>query len=173
VANEISFHCALNLFTGNSPLALQPSFLRSLDHTQQHNLLDEWSAHRKYCYLTTLTAENIHAPCGTGTHNLSRRAAADPCLIPRGHRDRPFTGNRKWNYSNNNNDNNNTIIASKSYGVQCLAYENALRRQIKFILQRRTLSERKHKLWTLRLTGGWHKYSSGLLHSCTGHIRVS
>ena len=31
--------------------------------------------------------KNIHAPCGIRTHNLSRRAAADPRLRPRGHWD--------------------------------------------------------------------------------------
>jgi len=32
-------------------------------------------------------ATNIHVPGGIRTHNPSRRAAADPCLKPRGHRD--------------------------------------------------------------------------------------
>ena len=31
---------------------------------------------------------DIHAPCGIRTHNPSKRAAADPRLIPRGHWDR-------------------------------------------------------------------------------------
>jgi hypothetical protein len=31
---------------------------------------------------------NIHAPVGIRTHNPSKRAAADPRLIPHGHRDR-------------------------------------------------------------------------------------
>ena len=38
-------------------------------------------------YITQQT--DIHAPCGIRTHNLSRRAAADLCLRPRGHWDRP------------------------------------------------------------------------------------
>ena len=33
----------------------------------------------------------IHAPGGIRTHNLSRRAAVDPCLRPRGHCDRQLT----------------------------------------------------------------------------------
>ena len=33
---------------------------------------------------------NIHAPGGIRTHNPSKRAAVDPRLRPRGHRDRQF-----------------------------------------------------------------------------------
>ena len=33
---------------------------------------------------------DIHAPGGVRTHNPSMRAAADPCLIPRGHWDRHY-----------------------------------------------------------------------------------
>jgi hypothetical protein len=32
---------------------------------------------------------DIHAPGGIRTRNTSKRTAADPCLRPRGHRDRP------------------------------------------------------------------------------------
>jgi hypothetical protein len=34
--------------------------------------------------------KNVHAPGGIRNQNLSRRAAADPRLRPRGHWDRPF-----------------------------------------------------------------------------------
>jgi len=48
--------------------------------------LDEWSAWRRYLYLTTHnTQTGIHAPGRIRTHNPNRRAAADPHLIPRGH----------------------------------------------------------------------------------------
>ena len=51
--------------------------------------LDEWSARRRDC----LTTHNIHKrqtslPRRIRTHNLSKRAAADPRLRPSGHWDR-------------------------------------------------------------------------------------
>ena len=72
------------------------SFLKFLDHTHRHTTvgrtpLDEWSARRRDLYLTTRQHSqqtNIHAPSGIRTHNLSRRAAAELCLRPRGHWDR-------------------------------------------------------------------------------------
>jgi len=71
------------------------SFLRFLDHTQQRTTvgrtpLDEWSARRRDLYLTTHNSQqtNIHGPAGIRTHDLSRRAAADLRLRPRGHWDR-------------------------------------------------------------------------------------
>ena len=73
-------------------------FLWFLDHTQRHTTvgrtpLDEWSARRRDLYLTT---HNIHnrqtsmPPGGIRTHDLSRRAAVDLRLRPRGHWDRRF-----------------------------------------------------------------------------------
>jgi hypothetical protein len=65
-----------------------------LDHTPRRTTvgrtpLDEWSARRRDLYLTTRTlTTNIHAPGGIGTHDLSRRAAADLRLRPRGYWDR-------------------------------------------------------------------------------------
>ena len=66
-----------------------------LDHTQRRTTigrtpLDEWSARRRDLYLTTLTT-NIHDAGGIRTHILSRRAAADFGLRPRGHWDRRCT----------------------------------------------------------------------------------
>ena len=72
------------------------SFMRFLDHTRRRTTvrrtpLDEWSARRRDLYLTT---HNTHKrqtsmpPSAIRTHNLSRRAAADPRLRPRGHWDR-------------------------------------------------------------------------------------
>jgi hypothetical protein len=49
--------------------------------------LDEWSACRRYLYLTTkLTTDKHPCPGGIWTHNLSRRAAVDLRLRPRGHK---------------------------------------------------------------------------------------
>jgi hypothetical protein len=70
-------------------------FARFLDHTQRRTTvgripLDDWSARRRDLHLTTHNTRNrdIHAPSEIRTHNLSRRAAADLCLRPRGHWDR-------------------------------------------------------------------------------------
>jgi len=67
------------------------SLTRFLDHKQRRTtvgrtLLDEWSAHRRDLYLTTHNTHNtnIHATGRIRTHNLSRRAAADLRLRPRG-----------------------------------------------------------------------------------------
>ena len=40
--------------------------------------------------LNTQLTSDIHVPGGIRTHNSSKRAAANPRLIPRGHRDRRF-----------------------------------------------------------------------------------
>ena len=72
------------------------SFTRFLDHTQRRstvgrNPLDEWSARRRDLYPTTHDTHNRQIsmpPGGIRTHNLSRRAAADLRLRPRGHWDR-------------------------------------------------------------------------------------
>ena len=53
--------------------------------------LYEWSAHRRNLYLTTDNTHNRHtsmSPDGIRPHNLSRRAAAELRLRPRGHWDR-------------------------------------------------------------------------------------
>jgi hypothetical protein len=71
-------------------------FTRFLDHTQRRTIvgripLPEWSARRRDLYMTTntkFTTDNVHAPSGIRTHNISRRAAADLRLRPRGHWDR-------------------------------------------------------------------------------------
>jgi len=83
-------------------LAQQPqvdqglSFTRCLDHTPRgtkvgRTLLDERLARRRDLYMTTHNSHNRQIskpPCGIRTHNLSRRAAADLGLRPRGHWDR-------------------------------------------------------------------------------------
>ena len=64
------------------------SFTRFLDHTQRRTTvgwppLDEWSARRRYLYLTTHNTHNRQSPCpprGIRTHNPSRRVAANVCL---------------------------------------------------------------------------------------------
>ena len=70
--------------------------MRFLDHTQRRTTvgrtpLDEWSARRRDLYLTTHNNHNrqISMPLsGIRTHDLSRRAAADLRLRPRGRWDR-------------------------------------------------------------------------------------
>jgi len=64
--------------------AMVSSFTRFLDHTERRNTfgrtsLDEWSARRRYLYLTTQHSQqtDFHTSCGIRTHNLSRRAALD------------------------------------------------------------------------------------------------
>jgi hypothetical protein len=64
--------------------------------------LDEWSARRKDLYLTTHNThkrQDIHAPGGIRIRSPSKRAAVDPRLRPRSHRDRPelYTAVRKTN----------------------------------------------------------------------------
>jgi hypothetical protein len=78
-------------FWRNSP-QWASSFTRFLDHTQRHTTvyrtpLDEWSTRRRDLYLTTQQTD-IHAPGEIRTHNLSRRAAANLQITPRGHWDR-------------------------------------------------------------------------------------
>ena len=59
--------------------------------TRGETPLDEWSARRRDLIPDNTQHSqqtNIHAACGIRTHNLSRLAAADLRLRPRGHRDR-------------------------------------------------------------------------------------
>ena len=68
------------------------SFMRFVDHTQRNTVgntpLDEWSTRRRDLYLTTLTGDKHHDPGEIRSNNLSRRAAADLRLRPRGRWDR-------------------------------------------------------------------------------------
>jgi len=72
--------------------AMASSLTRFLDHAQRRitfvrTPLDKWSARGRDLYLTTHNTHNqtnIHAPCGIRTHNLSRWAAANLRLSPRG-----------------------------------------------------------------------------------------
>ena len=66
------------------------SFLRFLDHTQRRTTVGRTTLD---LYLTTHNTHNrqhIHAPGGIRTHDLSKRAAADLRLRPRGYWDRQF-----------------------------------------------------------------------------------
>ena len=70
-------------------------FLRHMQRrtTDGRTPLDEWSSRRRDLYLTTHNThnrQNIHAPGGIRTHDLSRRAAADLRLRPCGHWDSLF-----------------------------------------------------------------------------------
>ena len=75
---------------GSPHWARASSFTRFLDHTRRTTVgrtpLDEWSARRRDLWQhTTLNRTNIHAADGIRTHNLSRWAAVDLRLRPRGH----------------------------------------------------------------------------------------
>jgi hypothetical protein len=94
------------LFWRNSPhWARVFFFTRFLDHTHRRTsvgrtALEEWSARRRDLYRTTHNTHNRQTsmpPGGIRTHNLSRRAAADPRLRPRGHWDRRRLWLRKYN----------------------------------------------------------------------------
>ena len=87
----------LSLWRCGPKRVMATSFLRFLDHTQRRITfgripLDEWSARRGDLYLTTHNTHNRQTsmpPGGIRTQVLSRRAAADLRLRPRGHWDRP------------------------------------------------------------------------------------
>jgi len=93
------YHCRVFVFCGAAAQRgpWPPHFLRFLDHTQRRTAvgrtpLDEWSARRRELYLTTRNTHNWQTsmpPGGIRTHDLSRRAAADLRLRPRGYWDRP------------------------------------------------------------------------------------
>jgi len=66
-------------------------FITHNDASQSVGLLwtsDQFVAETSILQHTTVTTDNIHAPGGIRTNNLSRRAAADLRLRPRGHWDR-------------------------------------------------------------------------------------
>jgi hypothetical protein len=77
---------------------VQTAIGRFRDHTRRHNTLsrsplDKWSA-RNRNFLTDNTQRpqetNIHPPEGFEPAIPSKRAAEDPCLIPRGHWDQQW-----------------------------------------------------------------------------------
>ena len=80
-----------------------------LDHTRRRTTvgrtpLDKWSARRRDLYLTTHNTHNRQTsmpPGGIRTHDLSRRAAADLRLRPRGHRDRDYNIIILWDHLHN------------------------------------------------------------------------
>ena len=96
---------------GNSPQwARASSFTRILDHTQRRTTvgrirLQEWSARRN---IQHSQQTDIHAPGGIRTHSLSRRAAADPRLRPRGHWDRHRQIIKIYKKDNRNTTHSNT-----------------------------------------------------------------
>ena len=88
----------LCLFLAQQPpkWARDSSFTRFLDHTQRRTTVgrtplddDQLVAETSTWQHTTLTTDKHPCPSGIRTHNLSRRAAADPRLRPRGYWDRP------------------------------------------------------------------------------------
>ena len=97
----IWLHWPLEIFVfRNSPQwARASSFTRFLDHTQRRTTVGRTRFERAISssqrplpdntqHWQRSQQTNIHAPCGIRTHNLSRRAAADLRLKPRGHWDR-------------------------------------------------------------------------------------
>jgi hypothetical protein len=78
--------------SGPGPLHYR-GFTMTLWHTTLDNTpLDEWSARCTDLYLTTHNTQqetDIHDPAWIRPRNPSKRAAADPHLRPRGHRDWP------------------------------------------------------------------------------------
>ena len=97
--NYITFTPSLAFFllAQQSPVGQGLLIHEVFNHTQQRTTvgrtpLDGWSARPRDLYLTTHNIHNrdIHAPGGIRTHNLSRRAAADPRLRPSGNWDRYY-----------------------------------------------------------------------------------
>ena len=95
ILSRLSYHTSLFLWRCDPTRAMASSFLRFLDHTRRITVgmthLGKWSARRRDLYLTTQNTHNqtnINAPGGIRTHDLSRRAAADLRLRPRGQWDR-------------------------------------------------------------------------------------
>ena len=77
---------------GQGILIIEASLSHLRHTTVGRTPLDEWSARRRDLYLTThSTHKTSMAPGGIRTRNLSRRAAADPHLRPRVHRNRAFS----------------------------------------------------------------------------------
>ena len=91
-------HIAVVFFTARYR-ALAFSFSRFLDYTQRRATvgrtpLNEWSIRRRKPLPDNTQHSqqtNIHAPGGIRTHNLSRRAAENLRLRPRGHWNRQST----------------------------------------------------------------------------------
>jgi len=75
---------------GFSLLAYEVSWSMQRRATVGRTPLNEWSVRRRDLYLTTHNTHNthIHALGGIRAHDLSRRAAVDLRLRPRGHWDR-------------------------------------------------------------------------------------
>jgi len=82
------FSCVSSMRFGSLTSPLRGFTITFIGHaTLGSTPLDEWSARRRDLYRTTQHSRqtNIHAPGGIRTHNLSNRAAADPCFRPRDH----------------------------------------------------------------------------------------
>ena len=122
------------------------SFLRFLDHTQRRTTvgrtpLDEWSARHRDLHLTNTQHSqqtNIHAPGGIRTHALSRRAAEDLRLRPRGYWDRQWKGILAVNLAYTTHRKiHDTSRQSPGYGIRMYTRRYFCR----------FVKERKLKLW--------------------------
>jgi len=110
----------LFVWSNSSQWARASSLTRFIDHTQQSTTLDRtpvyvWSTRRRDFYLTTHNTHDIHAAGGIRTHNLSKRAAADLCLRPRGHWDLLFWDLR---FSKQYQDYARFILNAVWFGIQ-------------------------------------------------------
>jgi hypothetical protein len=95
---QIPLFATFYLWRHSSTRTYGATFSRFLHHIQTHHTgstpLDEWSAHRRHRYLRNTQQPqetNIRALSGIRTRNPRNRAALDPHLTPRGHRDRLAT----------------------------------------------------------------------------------
>jgi len=82
------FPVALRPNAGHGPFIHEVSRSHTRHITVGRTPLDAWSVRRRDLYLTTHNRQTSMPPGWIRTHNLSRRAAADPRLRPRGHWDR-------------------------------------------------------------------------------------
>jgi hypothetical protein len=90
---------------GQCLLIIEASWSHSRQTTLGRTLLDEWSARRRDFYVTALNThkrQEVHAPCGIGTCDPSKRVVADLLHRLRGRWDRrnPHTVDRKCMFSN-------------------------------------------------------------------------
>jgi len=129
------YECSLPPWRCSPTQAMASSCLRFLDHTQWRTTvgrtpLDEWSAHRRDLYLTTHNTHNIQTcmpPVGFQP-TISRRAAADPHLRPRGHWDRHGCVLCFWIHDTTLGacslySNSETVCTNNGFWMLCLCYD--------------------------------------------------
>jgi len=132
--------------TGPRPPQSRGFYITHRDAPQSVGLLwssDQLVAETSTWQHTTLTRQtDIHALGGTRTHNLSRRAAIDPRLRPRGHWDRHHCNLQTVNYGAGNNHDLLTILFQRS--LECL-------RKFTKLLFRTSVFWPRFRIWTYPL----------------------